>query len=208
MPAWLRTSKAFARLLKFIGHLDEEIAADIAAGFRITGGMRHSHVYRARFPEEVSEVESVEWLQLQAKAVRQAVFDSAGTRMHDKDIEDAIRKITVEAVDAGWADRPFAAGQLHEKWIAILRFSVRQGQKWDQHLQKFVAKIRPMDDLSEMGFERRGQRCSFFAPRIKVLGGIVDLSEASTRDIFGCRTHPRDDNRLWGRSQMSCATGP
>ena len=73
--------------------------------------------------------------------------------MFDKEIADGIRKITAGEVDAGWADGPTAAGQLDEmvgdKWIASWRFDVRQGQKCEKHLQKFVATIRPMDDLSE-----------------------------------------------------------
>ena len=119
------------------GYPDAAIVDDIASGFKLSGWMPKSHVFKARAKRPSMSMETLKGL---SKALNAATYKNMTVRQ-EPDIEGATWDETVEEIAKGWIW--FDEGQPGEgqKFIGK-RFGIRQSNK-----------VRVIDDCSCCGLK-------------------------------------------------------
>ena len=124
----------FGEMPKDLHYPDEKLVEDISTGFRLSGYMTKSHVFRARSKRPVMSLETLRKL---GKTFNANSVDSF-SRRQDKELEEATWKETEAELEKGWIFLD-EEGSIDGKFLGR-RFGIKQG-----------AKIRVIDDCTCCG---------------------------------------------------------
>ena len=124
----------FAEMLKELNYPDEKLVEDIAAGFRLSGYMTRSNVFRAKSKRPTMTVETLRKLGRTFNANSIESF----SRRQEQELEEATWKETEAELTKGWIflDKE---GSTEGKYLGR-RFGIKQG-----------AKVRVIDDCTCCG---------------------------------------------------------
>ena len=126
----------FRSLLREVGHEDDELVADIARGFDLTGKLPRSNVFVRRFrPAEQTESQ----LRAGAKRLRDGLL--ATVKASDNPVVDAgVLKATQKELERGFIEGPIHPEDVPTNASLTHRFGVLQGVSEDG------PKVRPIDN--------------------------------------------------------------
>ena len=126
----------FRSLLREVGHEDDELVADIARGFDLTGKLPRSNVFVRRFrPAEQTESQ----LRAGAKRLRDGLL--ATVKASDNPVVDAgVLKATQKELERGFIEGPIRPEDVPTNASLTHRFGVLQGVSEDG------PKVRPIDN--------------------------------------------------------------
>ncbi|CAE7385001.1 unnamed protein product, partial [Symbiodinium sp. KB8] len=126
----------FRDLLREVGHEDDELVADIAKGFDLTGKLPRSNVFVRRFrPAEQTESQ----LRAGAKRLRDGLL--ATMKASDNPVvDDGVLKATQKELERGFVEGPLRPEDVPANASLTHRFGVLQGVTDDG------PKVRPIDN--------------------------------------------------------------
>eukprot|EP00435_Cladocopium_sp_Y103_P072170 s444_g39.t1 len=129
----------FKRMMEDAGIEDASLLDELREGFRLTGQLEASGLFRPRFkPADMTVAE----LRNTSKWARHAIVGSCKRVAENKEVAEAVWEETCNQLQAGWIKGPYTAEELNAKfpkgWIPSKRFGVVQGNK-----------VRAVDDFSE-----------------------------------------------------------
>ena len=126
----------FKELLEASHHKDETIVADIAEGFKLSGPIPASGVYRAK---RTSATLTTAALRKAAHVLRRGILHSTKSS-GDAELDQATIEATRDELRRGWLFGPVEEKDLPEGAVVTRRFGIRQG-----------GKCRPIDNYLESG---------------------------------------------------------
>eukprot|EP00439_Symbiodinium_sp_Y106_P070600 s945_g12.t1 len=126
----------FKELLEASGHKDETIVADIAEGFKLSGPIPASGVYR---PKRTSATLTTAALRRSAHVLRRGIVHST-KGSGDAELDRATIEATRDELKRGWLFGPVSETDLPDDAVVTRRFGIRQG-----------GKCRPIDNYLESG---------------------------------------------------------
>ena len=126
----------FKELLEASDHKDETIVADIAEGFKLSGPIPVSGVYRAK---RTSATLTTAALRKAAHVLRRGIVHST-KGSGDAELDQATIEATRDELRRGWLFGPVEEKDLPEAAVVTRRFGIRQG-----------GKCRPIDNYLESG---------------------------------------------------------
>ena len=126
----------FKELLEASGHKDETIVADIAEGFKLSGPIPASGVYR---PKRTSATLTTAALRKSAHVLRRGIVHST-KGSGDAELDRATIEATRDELRRGWLFGPVSETDLPDDAVVTRRFGIRQG-----------GKCRPIDNYLESG---------------------------------------------------------
>jgi hypothetical protein len=124
----------FGKMLRALHYPDEKLVEDISAGFRLSGYMTKSHVFRARSKRPTMSLETLRKLGKTFNANNVESFN----RRQESELEEATWKETESELEKGWIFLDTDAST--EGKFLGRRFGIRQGEK-----------IRVIDDCTCCG---------------------------------------------------------
>jgi len=155
--------------LQDYGYPDTSIVDDIAAGFKLSGWMPRSNVFKTRTKRPSM---SISTLQALAKALNSSTYRNMEVRQ-DEELEAATWEETVEEVNKGWVWFDEGGDTTSCKFIGR-RFGIKQS-----------SKVRVIDDCSCCGLNWTvGLHEKFQLQSIDILASIV--AEAFKSSPGGC----------------------
>ena len=168
----------FKQMMADAAIVDEKLFDELRQGFRLTGQLEPSGLFKPKFrPAELT----VEELRRTSKWARHAVSGSCKRVGEDPTIAQAVWDETLSQCEAGWIKGPFSAEELNAKyprgWVPSKRFGVVQGPK-----------VRAVDDFSEFMINAAcgtGEQI--------VLQGLDDVASAAKYMMSA----PGEDGSIW-----------
>ena len=140
------------------GYPDVAVVNDIASGFKLSGWMPKSHVFKARAKRPSMSLETLKGL---AKALNTATYKNMSVRQ-EPDIEAATWSETLDEISKGWVWFDEDGPEEGQKFIGK-RFGIRQSNK-----------VRVIDDCSCCGLNWTvGLHEKFHLQSIDILAAVV-----------------------------------
>lgn len=168
----------FKQMMEDAGIVDDNLFSELCHGFRLTGQLEASGLFKPRFkPAEMS----VDELRKTSRWAKHAIVGSCQRVAENPEVAEAVWSETCSQVESGWIKGPFSAAELDNKypdgWVPSKRFGVVQG-----------AKVRPVDDFSEFAVNAAcgtGEQI--------LLQGLDDVAAAAKYMLSG----PSSSGEIW-----------
>ena len=125
-------------MLDECGHGGESLVAELSQGFRLSGRIPDSHVFRQR---RTTAVMTVSQLETTAPVIREHVIAST-VFSGDADLDDATCEATADELERGWLWGPISPSDLPDHAVVTRRFGIWQSSGEN-------VKCRPIDNYKE-----------------------------------------------------------
>ena len=124
----------FGEMLRELEYPDMNVVNELQFGSDLTGDVEETGMLPKKF---VPALLSNDSLERQAELVR-SKFEVPGRGSGSPEIDESVWLQTLEEVDKGWLQGPFAAADIDNKTPISRRFGIKQGDK-----------VRPIDDFTD-----------------------------------------------------------